>query len=635
MLRRWPRRRRPGRGERARSPIAILLALWALGTAIAGVLVHGWTAIAPDRPPSAAVQRWLREMLEAGSCGERLPAVIAAVRDTGVPGPNVVVAWRHGRVLAKHVGEGDLADTVVTAARAFRAVPGVCPRDADSEGATTGRAEGDTTFAVSVTAGDAAMPWRIPYLGALAIVPRHDGVSVRIDGSLQVLTPDELAAAGAYEHGIATPIPDLVIGVDVRRLIDRMARNAGVELTDVVERGEVRRLRMATYGVEAYPSAVALDPATLHEAVADGARFLLRHQQDDGRYTYIYDARTGRSQAASYNLPRHAGTTYFLAQVARLSGMPEAREGALRALRWVERATLRRCGGADRLCVASHGQVEMGSSALTALAASEFLLGGDDAQVRRMLEGLLAYIRSAQRADGELMHEFDLSTQQAVDVQHMYYSGEAAFALLRGHAVLGNPADLHAARKVMRHLTGAGWNFLGSRYYYGEEHWTCIAAAEAARHGADPEALDFCRRWAAWNARLQFHAGGTPWQTDGAYGVGPIVVPRLTPVGSRSEALISTFEMSEAAGLPTAELRTQIERGLGLLLRYRWAPGPRHLFADPAGALGGIPGSPIDLTARNDYVQHGASAMLRWAERLGSEERTAVDRVPARETAAP
>lgn len=217
------------------------------------------------------------------------------------------------------------------------------------------------------------------------------------------------------------------------------------------------------------------------------------------------------------------------------------------------------------------------------------------------------------------MHEFDLRTQEPIDVQHMYYSGEAAFALLKAHEVLGDERDLGAAEKLMGHLTGAGWDFLGSRYYYGEEHWTCIAAGEARGRIDIPEALDFCRRWYEWNDELQYRDDATPWPVKGAFGVGPVIVPRLTPVGSRTEAFVGTYLLMDHEGMDTAGVRAVVERGLGQLLRWRWAPGPTHHFADPEGAYGGVPGSPVDLTSRNDFVQHAGSAWIRWAEVLREE----------------
>jgi hypothetical protein len=43
------------------------------------------------------------------------------------------------------------------------------------------------------------------------------------------------------------------------------------------------------------------------------------------------------------------------------------------------------------------------------------------------------------------------------------------------------------------------------------------------------------------------------------------------------------------------------------------------LFAKPAAAYGGIPGSAADLRSRVDMVQHAGSAMLAWAEVLDAE----------------
>jgi hypothetical protein len=339
----------------------------------------------------------------------------------------------------------------------------------------------------------------------------------------------------------------------------------------------------------------------------------------DGRYTYVYDGRTGRDRGDPYNVPRHAGTAYFLSLVGRLDAMPEARAGARRGLLWL-RSQAQRCGGAERWCIVGEdGRVELGSSALATIATADYLEGGDDAELRPMLAGLTAFLRAQQRPDGEFMHEYDLQAQRPVDVQYLYYSGEAAFALVLAHQAGRDPRNLEAARRVMTHLTGAGWNFFGSRYYYGEEHWTCIAAGAARAATNTDAALDFCTRWAGYNRALQYQAGETPWASAGAYGVGPVVLPRLTPIASRTEAFVSTYELAQQHGARDPALRRQIELGLGALLRYRWAPGPTYLLADPLGARGGIPGSPADLTIRNDFVQHAGCAMIRWAELLRGE----------------
>src|SRR5262249_54813934 len=151
-------------------------------------------------------------------------------------------------------------------------------------------------------------------------------------------------------------------------------------------------------------------------AAVAGAEFLLRHQYPDGRFTYVYDGARNREEPEPYSLPRHAGTAYFLAQIARIEHWPRARDGALLALKWIEQNVLRRCGSQSLWCSEAWGVGEVGSSALAAIAAAELLKGADDPLARAMLIGIARFLRSVQRADGELMHEFDLAKQRPIDV---------------------------------------------------------------------------------------------------------------------------------------------------------------------------------------------------------------------------
>ncbi|MEM6959361.1 MAG: hypothetical protein AAF411_10900 [Myxococcota bacterium] len=608
-----------------RSPVVRACALWLALTACAAVASHARYRIEPIALPSDALASWsLRYLREGGDDG--------AERWEG-PGPNVITAWRSGVIAAQYVGDGDLVHDVRRAREAFA-------DERARTGAAGSWAASPIAYTVEVGLGSGPVHVAVPYLRELSLVPLHEGLTATIDldgeRERRVLSPEMLRGAAAYDGGIATPIPDLGLGTDVRGLVGRMARDLGLRADTLFEEGIIERYRSHTISAETYPRDEAVNAETLAAAVRDAAAFLLRHQSADGKYTYVYDARTGGPRAAGYNLPRHSGTTYFVAQVYRVFHTADARRGSQRALRFLERNHLRNCG--DELCIADEGgRVDVGSAALTVVAAAEVLMGGEDALARRLVDGLSGFLRAQQREDGELMHEFDLTTGEPIDVQHLYYSGEAAFALLRAYRATGDPRNLEAVSRLMVHLTGASWDFFGSRYYYGEEHWTCIAAGEAigleTPEGEPADlasgALDFCQRWYEWNEHLQFRAGQTPWPVEGGYGVGPVVVPRLTPVGSRSEAFIGTYLMMQDAGVDTAGVRALVERGLGQLLRYRWAPGPTHLFADPAGARGGVPGSPTDLTSRNDFTQHAGSSWIRWYEVLQGEAQ------PAGEESAP
>jgi hypothetical protein len=219
-----------------------------------------------------------------------------------------------------------------------------------------------------------------------------------------------------------------------------------------------------------------------------------------------------------------------------------------------------------------------------------------------------------QRKDGEFMHVFDRTARRPIDVQFLYYSGEAAFALARAHRVTQDPADLEAARRSVAFLTGPGWSFFGDRYYYGEEHWTCQAVADLWDRVPDEAALDFCVRWQAYGRAMQYGPGDSPFDADGGFGVGPVVTPRLTPVASRSEAAAATLDVLRRAGRVNDAnvIDAQLRRSLALLIRAQLRPGRTELFASPALVYGAVPSSEVDLDLRIDYAQHAGSALARW-----------------------
>jgi hypothetical protein len=581
-----------------------ILGSWAGLTLLASVALHQLGRIDEAPAPPSGARAWAMATFAAARGGAELPPPPPAVADHRATGPVISLAWRRGRVRARHVGDAQLAASVRAAARSFAADPSLK----------------SATFTVSVPRGEGPLLGFVPMLSSLFVVPLREGLAAELDGGHAFLTPDEMVAAGLYDSAVDTPIPDLSFGTDLPRAAGRLGEQLAVGGKTLLERGNLKRVRMDTLTPTPYPGDGRVSREHLRRAAREGAEFLLRHQRKDGRYTYLYDGGRGRRvRSRRYSMPRHAGTTYFLAQAARRLDMPEARRGALRALSWVRDEMTTTCGARDRQCVRKGNVADMGSAALTALAAAEVLAGQDDPQVRGQLKGLNSFIRSMQRPDGELMHIYDLRRDRPLDIQKMYFSGEAAYALLASHRVMPDPRDLQTARRLMGHLTGAAWSFFGSRYFYGEEHWTCQAAALAVEHMPVDDGLSFCLRWLDFQRQLQYQPGETPWPVHGAIGVGPVVVPRLTAVASRVEAGAQLYRLARDRGLPTGELRAQLEASLSLLLRMRWSPGPIHLLADPAGALGGVPGTQASLEVRNDFVQHAGSAMLLWDEILAEE----------------
>ncbi|MDD9941176.1 MAG: hypothetical protein OXU20_09070 [Myxococcales bacterium] len=587
--------------------VMVWLALAAVGC---GVIYQRARIDAIPGPPKLA-RAWVLSALNAARKGAPVPKPPEGAADyRGADG--VIVDLFHRGVLIRTERAGaSLVDGVMEIVRRLRSDPRIAQHP--GWGAEP---EQPIRFAVAVPLGDAPFLDVVPGLDLLGLVPLREGVSASVDGRTAHLSPHAVWALAVLDEAVVTPIPDLSFGADVDRLRQALARKLGVPAAQL--RGKLRRFVAETLTGPAYPADEQPSPEALRAAARQGAAFLLRHQRRDGRFTYVYDARADEARRGrGYSLARHAGTTFFLAQAARLLDMPEAREGARRALRWVRRRALTDCGQAK--CVGGGRLIRLGGSALTALATAEWLRGGTAEQERKLLEQLTAHIRAVQRPDGELMHDYDRKRKRPIDRQRMYYSGEAALALLRAHRVLGDARDLATVASLMRHLTGGGWSFFGSRYFYGEEHWTCQAVAAGAGRLDVASGLDFCLRWSEFQRRIQYGPTETQWPAWGAYGVGPVLLPRITAIASRVEAGVPIYRVALARGDDVGELRTQLAASVSALMRFRWSPGPIHLMKNPAAALGGFPMTQASLQVRNDFVQHAGSAMLAWAEQLSDE----------------
>jgi hypothetical protein len=458
---------------------------------------------------------------------------------------------------------------------------------------------------------------------AASLVAGRDGLMVTLAGRTEYLTPDDLLSRQAYDGGIRVPSIGLVTGVDVPLALAMLADRFGQTASDLLEHARFRRVRFVRSLPGAPPArTVTADSMTdddVREGVLAAAHFLARGVDAQGRFRYIVEAPTNRT-LPGYDWPRHAGATYFLAQVAALSSDPEISWAALRAASWLRDNASIACGSYQ--CIGSGARVDLGSTALAVIAYVELARTDLDRGYALLVPGLTAFLRAQQRDDGEFMHEYDRTALAPVDVQLLYYSGEATLALSRAHSLLGDPRDLDAAARGLRHLTGPAWSFFGSRYYFGEEHWTCQALDDLWRRAPDARALDFCLRWQAYGRALQYAHGETSFDAEGAYGLGPFLTPRLTPVGSRAEAGIATLDAALRAGKTRDELSgldRQMRRSLALLLRQQFRPGPRHLFADPAAVEGAMPGSEVDWDLRIDFAQHAGSAMVRWLALAASE----------------
>jgi len=624
---------------RLRRRTVAVIAVWTLPSAIcllATAVVYSAFRIAPPPRLSAA---------ERAQVMASLRAALDDAPDPGAPplhrplaGPLAVTVWSRGASIARIDASGpDLAAASVAAARALRAQPAVRALPAAERAAA--RLQVDLVLG---TAPLASRSWLFDQLAIpgiadmLAINPGVDGLGVAVPGETPVLLlPHELVGAGLL--GVKRPspqLPDFAIGVELDKIGPLLARRAGAAAP--IQPDALFRFRTDTF-VEppghdgaplplyrGVPPAPRLTGQALRAAALRGGRYLVAHLASNGRYVYEHDLWTGsatdpRRSGGSYSLPRHAGTTYFLAELYRITRESWLREPIERALSHLTVLVARGgCAGAlpDGTpfdCVLDRGEdtAQLGSTALAVVALAEYQRATGDPRYRPLAERLTAWLLFMQRPDGSFRHLYQVKTRVVDDqAQLLYASGEAALALARMHAITGEARYAAAARRALDWLVGWYDFFIGG-FFYGEEHWTCIAAEALWPAVARDEYVAFCNDYGAFLRTQQTAPGDHSDQDDlaGAYNLTPFLVPYNTPAGSRTEAMISAYLLGDHHGVADPRLAGQIRAALQYLLGQQIRPDSE--FDVVGEGDGAIPATPIDRNVRIDYVQHVCSAMIR------------------------
>jgi hypothetical protein len=600
--------------------VAAQVALW--------IAVWAWARLPGYAPLSADERAWVMARLRAavdGAPPDSSPSPSLALR-----GPLFATLFLDGAPAARAESRAPTLAAAVADAAAQLARAGVSD-DARRRG----------RLAVDVTRARAPIVTRFAPLFALSFVPGVDGVGARLGDREALLTVDDLMRADVLAAHEPLPGLDLEIGADGPAIRARLAAALSVAPA-ALDRASWFRFRAdrfvepadpARHG-QALPVTRGATPGPLLSAEAlragavAGGRYLLRHLYEDGRFGYEYVPAQDRDDAygLDYSLPRHAGATYYLSQLYGATHDAAFRDGAARALAFLSARHPGACDSSERACVgnAELGYVDLGATAMSLLAAVEYQSATGVRLYEPWARRLANFLLFMQKSNGDFCHLYNPHLNRRDEkTKLLYFSGEAAFALGKLTALLG-PSDPDYRRYVdaldlaLHYLTDTQYANLAGQFYFGEDHWTCMAA-DASWDALSPSRREgyarFCDDFAAFLRRSQFQPGDaiTRAQPDfaGAYGFSPFLPPHATPVGSRSETTISTYRMQQRRGHPDPRTREQIRLGMQFLLAHQIRDDDAWLMQNPEAARGGFLMSDVKRFIRIDFIQHSCSAMLR------------------------
>ncbi|MEZ4452425.1 MAG: hypothetical protein R3B09_23370 [Nannocystaceae bacterium] len=468
-----------------------------------------------------------------------------------------------------------------------------------------------------------------------------DAFSVRpgVDGVCRkgrCFAPWQMVALDQFTSNAPLPfIDDFRFGVDARRLAglftgqapeERLALDGLTRITTWSYLIDADGVARYTPRMREQADARPLTRAHLDEAVRLAELHILAAQGDDGRFRYLLNPFTGRVSWRGFAVPRQAGTTLALCEVA--SDTPPVNAAVRSSLKMLSTLERRRDGFSALAVGSPERPPQFASLGTTALSLIAFLgcrpRMGDEFD--RIIGDLGRYLLTVQRTDGGFYPGYSLKDDAIVEgPDPLYAGGQAVFALsLLEAAATEAAADPSAPKGVfppveqLRDAVERAMHYTATRYwdhglegfFYLEENWHCLAARASLGHHRNDAYERFCVDYVTFKGRMIFDEES---RVDpdylGAYGFGQVIPPHNTPSGGFGEALAAAMALKEARGESIAEDQATMARVLGFLVRQQWRRELCFACAERQVIAGGFSESLASPEIRIDYVQHTMAAL--------------------------
>jgi hypothetical protein len=355
------------------------------------------------------------------------------------------------------------------------------------------------------------------------------------------------------------------------------------------------------------PLALEPSPERLLAAAVRAGDYLLLHQDEDGRFDYVYEPKWD-AVGSGYNLVRHAGTCYALAELSDATGNRTYLNAARRGLEYLltfSRAPKPEHAAAGFLAiVSSDEEAKLGTAALAVLAIVRCRQAGDGDALLEQARLLARFILFQQDADGRFRSKYFYGEPDPKPFESIYYPGEAILALARLHGVDPDSEWLAASRR------GADWLIDVRDRGKGtdnlpHDHWLLMGLDELYATSGDPRYASHAERIAHAIITSQRLTDPHPDWIGSFY-----TPPRSTPTATRAEALVAMCRLGARTGGAIRPYLEALKRMASFQLRCQVSDESALYLPRPDRSLGGFRRSLTDWEIRIDYVQHNVSALL-------------------------
>jgi hypothetical protein len=474
-------------------------------------------------------------------------------------------------------------------------------------------------------------PW---WLVPLSLRPGLDGVC--LNG--RCFAPWQLLAQGAFvDRAPLSFFPELKFGFSAETLRRGLKGEATQDPLSGMQRirtrsfvvsaggtaTELRRMQAVGGPVE---RAKVLRAATLFE------RHILDAQLQNGRFRYKLNPFSGRADRETFDLARHAGTTYALCDVG--GETDELRVAVQRALKALAKFARPVDGMGTGLAMPNDELIGLGPSALGLVAFLQ-CRPRVGTEFDSLIVGLSQFVLGMATPDGDFASAWNPGLHQRIlRPSQLYAQGQAVLALvlleraqiaeatalqpnnvsLVGVALQVDEAGLGATlERAMRFVALRYWNHAMYPFFFIEENWHCIAAREALTHRRVPEYEQFCLDYATFKSRLILdETSRVDPELWGAFGLGNVIPPHTAGAAGFGEALAAALAVERARDEHALRDTAPLREIVGLLARQQW--NDENAFACVPEAIGALSEQVHSPMTRIDFSQHAWAALVH-AER--------------------
>jgi hypothetical protein len=486
------------------------------------------------------------------------------------------------------------------------------------------------------------LPFSNELFVALSVNPGVDGLRRVARGYQRTRLADDLISADLFGLSpMVAGIPEMRFGLNAKQVLNELGNQGKLQrfrtekwieaegdgpVVDVFRANIARDLSHYAQSWQSFKDRLNARKTDYLQSAFLAVDYITAHQEKDGRFDYQYFPFRGEraENQGSYSLARHAGAIYGLSQLFEHHPNLTWKHTADLAIAWLHRQTRAECEDRfmDAICIPAAFKAGLGEQALPAIAILKYSQTTKDLKWLNFAKGLLNFIVKMQRGDGEFFHTFRTDTNAIeIEERNMFASEQAAFALILG-AKLFKESDpkqseiyLKAGEKALDYLTTQKYQDFLSSFFYGADHWTCLASLEAFDLLPKRTYLDFCLGYVRFLKRLQFTlAEVSDEQGDfiGHYGFGFFSPPQAPATGGFGEAVMSTLILAQKHHLSDEEIEDLYEQaflGSEALVHDQIKSSNSWRMPKFELAQGAFRRSTAESEVRIDFVQHCASAL--------------------------